>query len=149
MAWGSSKSKQSTLEWLYFKESKLDGDNKIKFVRNGGEQRMLTAAESYFVDGFNPTTNTVYEFHGCYYHGCVKCFKNSRHQSRNCHIDRSVDKVYQATVGTCVGTCAEKSWEKKSSETDVEQVRLLTLSAFKPLWNDLHLHTPMQIRFIS
>lgn len=54
---------------------------------------MLTAAESYFVDGFNPRTNTVYEFHGCFYHGCVKCFKNSRHQRRNCHSDRTVDEA--------------------------------------------------------
>ena len=87
--WHGAQVNQSkvALEWLYFEESKLDGDNEIKFVRNGGEQRVLTAAGSYFVDGFNPRTNTVYEFHGCYYLGCVKCFKNSRHQRRNCHSD--------------------------------------------------------------
>ena len=59
---------------------------------------MLTTAESYFVDAFNPRTSAVYEFHGCYYHGCVKCFKNSRHQRRNCHSDRTVEEVYQATA---------------------------------------------------
>ena len=74
--WHGAQVNQSkvALKWLYFEESKLDGHNEIMFVRNGGEQRVLTAAESYFVGGFNPRTNTVYEFHGCYYHGCVKCF---------------------------------------------------------------------------
>jgi hypothetical protein len=27
----------------------------------------------YRVDGYNATTKTVYEFHGCYWHGCFKC----------------------------------------------------------------------------
>ena len=26
------------------------------------------------VDGFDKTTNTVYQFHGCYFNGCPKCF---------------------------------------------------------------------------
>ena len=26
------------------------------------------------VDGFHPLTNTVYEFNGCFFHGCMKCF---------------------------------------------------------------------------
>jgi hypothetical protein len=28
------------------------------------------------VDGYDETTNTVYQFHGCYWHGCHKCFPN-------------------------------------------------------------------------
>ncbi|XP_031342339.1 uncharacterized protein LOC116170237 [Photinus pyralis] len=30
------------------------------------------------VDGYCAETNEVFEFHGCYYHGCPKCFKHSR-----------------------------------------------------------------------
>ncbi|XP_055388005.1 uncharacterized protein LOC129616406 [Condylostylus longicornis] len=29
---------------------------------------------NFTVDGFNPNTNTVYEFLGCFYHGCEDCF---------------------------------------------------------------------------
>lgn len=27
-----------------------------------------------FVDWFDEDPNVVYQFHGCYYHGCKKCF---------------------------------------------------------------------------
>ncbi|KAK3742928.1 hypothetical protein QZH41_015299 [Actinostola sp. cb2023] len=30
------------------------------------------------VDGYDPTTNTVYEFHGCLFHGCPTCFPRRR-----------------------------------------------------------------------
>lgn len=28
----------------------------------------------YIVDGFDPTTNTVYEYLGCFFHGCGQCY---------------------------------------------------------------------------
>lgn len=31
---------------------------------------------NYRVDGYCATTNTVYEFYGCLYHGCSKCYKD-------------------------------------------------------------------------
>ena len=30
------------------------------------------------VDGYDPITKTVYEFHGCEFHGCRKCKPNNR-----------------------------------------------------------------------
>ena len=27
-----------------------------------------------FLDGYCEESNTVYQFHGCFYHGCVNCF---------------------------------------------------------------------------
>lgn len=44
----------------------------------------------YRVDGYDPITNTVYEFHGCYYHGC-SC--DARH-----HESEKDQKRYQRTV---------------------------------------------------
>lgn len=35
---------------------------------------MYLFKESFYVDGFDKNTNTIYEFHGCYFHGCPKCF---------------------------------------------------------------------------
>lgn len=29
----------------------------------------------YYVDGYDENTNTIYEFNGCFYHGCLKCLK--------------------------------------------------------------------------
>ncbi|CAH0551269.1 unnamed protein product [Brassicogethes aeneus] len=43
----------------------------IKHAGNGQEIRLK---ENLLVDGFCATTNTVFEFDGCYFHGCEKCF---------------------------------------------------------------------------
>lgn len=32
----------------------------------------------HYADAFDPITNTAYEFNGCYYHGCDKCYPNER-----------------------------------------------------------------------
>lgn len=70
----------------------------MRHIRNRGEVKVLTSAEEYFVDGFDERTNTVYEFFGCYYHGCKNCFKTNRSVRRNCHLDRTVQEVYEANL---------------------------------------------------
>jgi len=42
----------------------------IQHAQNGGEKKF----GPYHCDGYDPSTNTIYEFHGCYFHGCPKCF---------------------------------------------------------------------------
>ena len=32
------------------------------------------------VDGYNHETNTVFQYHGCYWHGCRKCFPHDRNK---------------------------------------------------------------------
>lgn len=71
---------------------------RVRHVRNGAEVQVLTSAESYYVDGFDEETNTVFEFYGCFYHGCPRCFKSGRHAKNNCHKDRTIDEVYDATL---------------------------------------------------
>ena len=58
---------------------------------------MITPAESLFVGGYGTQTKTVYEFNGCFFHGCPKCFPRQRHKKHNCHSDRTISKVYEAT----------------------------------------------------
>lgn len=72
--WRGANANQSkaALEWLCYEDFKLGG-NKLRNVRNGGEQKVLTPGEAMFVDGYDEASKTVYEFHGCFYHGCVKC----------------------------------------------------------------------------
>ena len=54
-------------QWLYICESQIPKEgaasDHIRHARNGGEQCVTTTTDSFFVDGFNPATNTVYEFH--------------------------------------------------------------------------------------
>jgi hypothetical protein len=46
--------------------------NDIQHAENGQEFKIPNT--KYKVDGYNVKTNTVYEFHGCYWHGCPLCF---------------------------------------------------------------------------
>jgi len=57
-------SKQS-IEWLKFINTK-DGIN-IQYIENGNEY--LIPNTRYHADGYDPITNTIYEFHGDYWHG--------------------------------------------------------------------------------
>ena len=74
---------QEPIEWLEFEDSKVGGMGRIQHVRfsRDGEVKVLTPAQAYFVDGFDQETRTVYEFHGCWYHGCKWCFK----KKERCH----------------------------------------------------------------
>ena len=71
----------------------------FQHVRNSleGEAKVITPAQTYNVDGFHAESNTVYEYQGCFHHGCIKCFPNHRQKKRNCHPDRTVEEVYEAT----------------------------------------------------
>ena len=42
--------------------------------RHGGERFIERAP----VDGYNPKTRTVLQYHGCYWQGCQKCYLNDR-----------------------------------------------------------------------
>ncbi|KAK7580532.1 hypothetical protein V9T40_001161 [Parthenolecanium corni] len=62
-----SYSKQA-MAWLY----SLQNDS-IKHALNGGEQIICGAP----VDGYDPVIRVIYQFHGCYWHGCPRCFEDA------------------------------------------------------------------------
>ncbi|PIC52959.1 hypothetical protein B9Z55_002855 [Caenorhabditis nigoni] len=57
------------LQWLEKKDPSL----KMQYGLKGGELNIGVNGHSYKVDGYNKETNTVYEVHGCMYHGCERC----------------------------------------------------------------------------
>lgn len=65
--------KQSAIaiKWLKWMEKKDKCE--IQHVFHKGEKKIL----QYRVDGFCKDTNKVYEFYGCYWHGCPKCCPNN------------------------------------------------------------------------
>ncbi|CAH3146220.1 unnamed protein product, partial [Porites lobata] len=101
--WRGAQVNQSlrALQWLYYQEHLIPKEgastDRIRHVRNGGEQSVRTIANSYFVDGYDPLTRTVYEFHGCLYRGCPRCYpvRNATHYATP---DRTVEELYQATL---------------------------------------------------
>ena len=60
----------------------------IKHALNGGEKKLTLGNKTYKVDGFCEETNTVYEFYGCFWHGCPNCYKLNIINSKN-HKDMS------------------------------------------------------------
>ena len=125
--WGPQVNQsQVALEWLYFEDSQLEST--ILHMRNGGEQSIITPAKSFFVDGYDASTNTVYEFHGCVFHGCPKCYSKRRDLKRFCHPKRTVEEVYQATQSKmqqlrAAGYHVKEMWEcefKDMKKTDEE-----------------------------
>ena len=70
-----SKISIAWLDWI----SEREGVN-IKHALNGGEKNLTDIGK---VDGFCEETKTVYEFQGCFWHGCEKCFSSDTINTKN------------------------------------------------------------------
>ena len=132
--WRGAQVNQSVaaLEWLSYEDFKL-GHNRIKHLRSGGEQSIRVPGKILLVDGYDPETRTVYEFHGCFYHGCVHCFPNNRHRKQKCHPDRTIAEIYEATCKKTqqlrnAGYNVIEKWEhdfEKEKKTDPALIEFL------------------------
>ena len=92
---------RAALEWLYHLERILppptDGEPRLRHSRNGGEVLFRIGEHRYHADGYDPRTGFVYEFYGCFYHGCPECFPQ-RHQ-RHAKLDGATPhELYTRTV---------------------------------------------------
>ena len=66
---------------------------------HGGE-RLVAGVK---VDGYHPETKTVFQFHGCHWHGCIKCFPNPEQRTEVINVDKkgneiTRDDAYQRTL---------------------------------------------------
>ena len=77
--------------------SELQSDRILR-KGNEGEVTLRTPTASYQVDGYDRLTNTVYQFHGCLFHGCPRC-SSKRSQKGPVHYGRTMEEVYEATRG--------------------------------------------------
>ena len=84
----------AALEWLTYLNTKPHVD--IRHARNGGEHVIRHGSKTYYVDGYDENTRIVYEFHGCFWHGCPKCYPNRDAERHKMH-DQSMRDVYEAT----------------------------------------------------
>lgn len=48
----------------------------INHAENVGEHVIKKSKYSYSVDGYCGEKNAIFEFHGCFFHGCTSCYKN-------------------------------------------------------------------------
>ena len=76
-----------SIMWLNYVSNGLN----IQHALNGGEKKLTINDKTYKIDGFCEETNTVYEFYGCFWHGCPNCYKpniiNSKNQKDMCTLN--------------------------------------------------------------
>ena len=80
------------LRWLKWIAHETNHD--IRHARNGGEVRI----GRYSVDGYNMNNQTLYEFYGCFWHGCPECFPNLKQEEHPVRHGCTFDDLYQATL---------------------------------------------------
>ena len=146
--WRGAQVNQSikALQWLYYCEHQLPKEgacaDRIKHTRNGGEQTVVTTTDSYFVDGYDPITQTVYEFHGCLWHGCQRCHPQCRHAKHHVRPDRTLNELYRATQvktqtlrtdGYRVIKMWECEWDRLVETSDQVRAFLSDLELVPPL----------------
>ena len=68
---------QKSISWLNYLSEKHN--IKIQHALNGGEYEI----NDMKVDGYCEETNTVYEFQGCFWHGCTKCYTGDKINPKN------------------------------------------------------------------
>lgn len=125
---GQSESRSCLIVGIWRLESRRHGTplKCKKFFERWSEG--LTPAQKYCLDGFDAETITVYEFHGCWYHGCKRCFPQTRDITGYCHADRTVHEVYEVTLRktqmlSAAGYTVVEKWEceyQKDKKTNAD-----------------------------
>ena len=76
-------------KWLSYTVEKTE--IYIQHARNGGEKRV----GPYLLDGYHEETHTAYEVHGCFWHGCPKCYARD---TVNPVRGKSMHELHQLTM---------------------------------------------------
>lgn len=99
------------------------------------------------VDGYDecdPTTNlpTVYEFYGCLWHGCPKCFPINRESHSIRATDKTLEEAYEYTMkkeetlrskGYNLVTIWECEWDKQVKENNEPKTFIQECEILEPL----------------
>ena len=51
----------------------------------------------YFVDGYCYETKEVFEYNGCFWHGCPTCYPLNREEVKNVKTRESLEQMYEKT----------------------------------------------------
>ena len=89
--WLNQQSKIA-IQWLIWTENQ----KKINILHAAkGQEAVLHGVK---VDGFCAESNEIFEFHGCYYHGCTECYKFGRNDPLFEDPSLTINLRYEATV---------------------------------------------------
>ena len=83
-----------SIMWLNYVSNGLN----IQHALNGGEKKLTINENTYKIDGFCEETNTIYEFYGCFWHGCQNCYKPNIINSKN---QKDMGTLNDLTIEKC------------------------------------------------
>ena len=95
---------------------------------HGGERWVERAP----VDGYNHETRTVFQYHGCHWHGCRKCYSNDRNKIV-AHNNQTREDRFKATVERtealrAAGYQVIEAWSCEVGKKNIELPRTQTRS---------------------
>ena len=86
---------KASLLWLENESQKRGVHIHHALCGHGGERWINEAP----VDGYDPTTRTVFQFHGCIWHGCRACYPENRDgYPEGRESGKTIEQSYTATV---------------------------------------------------
>jgi len=109
-----------SLEWLEW-QRQMKGVSNLKHIANSslGEAKV----GNYRADGVDVENKILFEFYGCYYHGCPKCFPNRNLLNKNrgktfetLHNELTDRELFLCLMDWEVRTIWECEWKKMKDE---------------------------------
>lgn len=98
--------------WLAFMMKKYGLE--LKSSLNGGEYQF----GKYFVDGYDEENSIIYEFHGCFFHGCPRCFSSETFNPRKQKLMGSIFHQHKNRISFLKKKCKKlvEIWECEFDE---------------------------------
>ena len=131
----SDNQSRVAFEWMYYMEQVHKC--KIHSARDyGGEVRVNLIRDNQLIskklDGYSCGTsdNNVYEFHGCHFHSCPKCFPNSKTKYKYDKVKQEYKELVEA--GYNVYTIWECEWDELKRKDENVRKMLIPIDNINP-----------------
>ena len=89
--YGKGQVSQLAISWLEKTSKRLGIHIHHAMCGHGGERWILGAP----VDGYDPKSGTIFQYHGCWWHGCRRCFPDG---DRRIAHGKTREELYTATL---------------------------------------------------
>lgn len=130
---------KSQIEWIELLMNELN--IYIININNDGEHRIQNTRKR--ADGYCKKINTIFEFHGCFYHGCINCYKNRNEYNKQCK--KTYDELYNKTINK-ENICKENGynyisiwnceWERIKKDENIKRNYIENLKLILPNYID-------------
>ena len=131
------------IAWLEYMQQRYGIHIHTSRCGHGG-QRSIQVAEKEFiqVDGYHPESCTVFQFHGCYYHGCPTCYPSPKDRAKviakkNTKHPMTMQEKYEQTLANtatlrAAGYNVVEVWENHLGKIDKGNLPPISQNAIYP-----------------